>query len=48
MAPLVDKERRRLSVGRLDPCWEQTTLVGLEEEELVKVLEEYGQLGVNR
>ena len=37
LAPLVDEERRRLGVGRLDPRGEQAALVGLEVEELVEV-----------
>ena len=37
LAPLVDKERRRFCVGRLDPRREQTTLVSLEKEELIEV-----------
>ena len=39
LTPLVDEKRRWLRVGGLDPRGEQTTLVGLEEQELVEVLE---------
>lgn len=34
---LVNEQGRGLRVGRLDPRGEETTLVGLEEEELVEV-----------
>ena len=34
---LVDEQRRRLGIGRLDPRGEETSLVGLEEEELIAV-----------
>lgn len=37
LCPLVNEERRRLGVGRLDPTREQTPLVGLEVEELIEV-----------
>jgi hypothetical protein len=37
LSHLVDEQRRRLSVGGLDPGWEEASLVGLEEEELVEV-----------
>lgn len=39
LAPLVHEQWRRLSVCRLDPCREEPTLIGFEEQELVKVLE---------
>ena len=39
LTPLVDEKRRWLRVGGLDPRGEQTTLVSLEEQELVEVLE---------
>ena len=38
LAPLVDEKRRRLRISWLDPGREETALVGLEEQELVKVL----------
>ena len=43
MTPLVDEERRRLSIGGLDPGREETSLVRLEEEELVEILQNIGQ-----
>ena len=39
LTPLVDEKRRWLRVSGLDPRGEQATLVGLEEQELVEVLE---------
>lgn len=38
LAPFVHEQWGWFGVGRLDPCWEQTTLVGLEEQELVEIL----------
>ena len=43
MTPLVDEERRRFSIGRLDPGREEASLVRLEEEELVEILQNIGQ-----
>jgi len=37
LTPLVYEKRRWLGVGRFDPGWEQTTLVCLEEQELIEV-----------
>ena len=37
LAPLVNKERRRLRVGRLDPVREEVTLVGLIPKILIEV-----------
>ena len=39
LAPLVDEKRGRLGVCGLDPCWEETALVRLKEQELVKILQ---------
>ena len=41
MTPLVDEERRRFSIGRLDPGRKEASLVRLEEEELVEILVQY-------
>ena len=41
LTPLVDEERRRFSIGRLDPGREEASLVRLEEEELVEILVQY-------
>ena len=38
LTPLVDEKRGRLRVCGLDPRWEETTLIGLEEQELIKIL----------
>lgn len=37
LTPLVDEERGGLGIGGLDPGREETTLVGLEVEELIEV-----------
>jgi len=37
LSHLVDEQRRRLGIRRLDPRGEETSLVGLEEEELIAV-----------
>ena len=42
LTPLVDEERRRLSVCGLDPGREEASLVRLEEEELVEILQNIG------
>ena len=38
LTPLIHKEWRGFSVGRLDPGREEATLISLEEQELIEVL----------
>ena len=37
MTPLVDEQRWRFGIGRLDPWWEEASLVGLVPKVLVQI-----------